>query len=321
VATVLYSPRITWLFLPVTFLLGWWSLERILVRRLDQPHLARPYDSKQLPRLLATVIDLNAALHAVRGHRRKQLVAMLKGDLDFETYEREREARLAKLESLRQQAKLEDRNAEDLVLSFAPHDSAWANGVHGAKWALFFSLPWFFLGSADLFRAPASQTPYPLWSFGDDIVLLALKWVTIGFLLGYFFPYLRGQSGLAKALYLFVSLTLPTLPLAALLNSTANDWQATLFWYLQTLIHCMLLGLFAFDNVVLRQGGQRDWRLLFEVHGLPAIGLSLSTLAVAIGTAITTLLTTQIPGLVGLALRFALPQVDWPSSSGGPGSP
>lgn len=321
IATVLYSPRITWLYIPVTFLLGWSTLEWFLVRKQERSPLTRPYDGKQLPRLIATVIDLGAAMHAVRGHRRKQLAAMLKGEVDFETYEREREARIAKLASLRQQATLEGRNAEDLVLSFGPYDTAWENGLHGAKWALFFAIPWLFLGSADLLRAPVFPTPYPLWDFGDDILLLVLKWVTIGFLLGYFFPYLRGQSGLAKGFKLFLALTLPTLPFAAILNSTISAWQVTFFWYLQTFIHCMLLGLFAFDNVVLRQGGEHDWRLLFEVHGLPALGLSLSTLAVAIGTAVTALITSQIPGLVGLALRFALPQVDWPTSPGGPGGP
>lgn len=54
--------------------------------------------------------------------------------------------------------------------------------------------------------------------------------------------------------------------------------------------------------------GERDWRLLFELHGMPTLGISLSSLAVAIGTALTALLSDQIPNLMGAALRFVLPE-------------
>ena len=36
----------------------------------------------------------------------------------------------------------------------------------------------------------------------------------------------------------------------ALLRSSATAWQASLFWILQVFIHCMLLGLVAFDFTI-----------------------------------------------------------------------
>ncbi|HEX5718625.1 MAG TPA: DUF6185 family protein [Thermoanaerobaculia bacterium] len=313
-AALLFSTRSAWAYIPVTFLLGSLILDRVLVRKPEPdliPDLNRLVSGKR-PSLIDSALDLNAAEQALRGHRRKQLAALLAGEVDFETYDREYEVRATKTAGIRERAKVDGQKATDLALALGPHASSWENGIHGAKYAALFSLPWIVFGFVDLLRSKSSQTPHPLLDLSGDLLLLVLRWVAIGFLLGYFFPCLPGRSGLAKGFFLFLGLTLPSLPMAVIWNASAATWQAALFFYLQTFIHCMLLGLFAFDLTALRHGGQGDWRLLFEIHGLPAVGASVSSIAVAIGAAVTALLNDQISGLVGAALRFALPETPVP---------
>jgi hypothetical protein len=308
-STMLFSPRIYWFYLPVTFLLGWLTLDRVLVRERSEdsiPGLSEILTRKR-PLLFEAILDRNVADQAVRSYRRKKLESLLSGELDFDTYEKEYDARLAKAESIRQRAMEGKQDASDLALALAPHATAWANGIYGALFGALFGLPWIYFGLASLLHNSAVRSPHPLLDLGSDVVLLILRWATAGFLLGYFFPYIRGRSGLTKGFYLFLALTIPTIPLAVIQNTTAEELQPFLFLYLQTFIHCMLLGLFAFDLAALRQAGFRDWRFLFELHGLPALGISLSSLAVAIGAAITTLLSSQLSSLVGAALRVALP--------------
>jgi hypothetical protein len=68
----------------------------------------------------------------------------------------------------------------------------------------------------------------------------------------------------------------------------------------------MLLGLVAFDYWILRKGG-RGWQMLFEVHGLPSLGISISGILAAVGTLVTTLLTK--PELIEMFLDLFAPNV------------
>jgi hypothetical protein len=310
IATVLFNTG-SWLLLPVTFLLGWMSLHLVLVRPAeDWKRMAavRSTVARIRPKLIASVLRVNAAERGYRGFRQQQIKKMEGGDLAFSDYEKSLTAREEEIAGVRRKALSEHGPASEVAFSIPPYSTAWRNGLHGARRALLFAAPWIVLGLAELLRGAAPQTPYPLWWAAYQVTFTLLKWTVYGFLLGYFYPYIRGESGLEKGFYIFLAATLPVLPLAAIYNSSQEGWQAMLFWFLQTFIHCMLLGLFAFDYAILKKSGHRDWRLLFEVHGIPAVGVSISSILLAVGTAVTTLLTTQATGLVGLALRFALPE-------------
>ena len=120
-----------------------------------------------------------------------------------------------------------------------------------------------------------------------------------------------------KGFGLFLATFLPLLPLQVLRNSSPADWQATLFLGAQIFIQCMLLGLLAFDYVTLRQG-RYDWQILFEVHGLTFIGLSVSSILAAVGAAATALLTSQATTLLNAVVNILLGKS---ISGGGPPGP
>ena len=193
--------------------------------------------------------------------------------------------------------------------------ASWLPLAHSASasgWSRPIFMPWIVLGIGEILDRPVFAAGYPFWDIAADITFLVLQWLAYGFFLGYLFPYLRGRNGLEKGLGLFLAATLPALCLAALVRH-GQDWAPLLFWMLQVFIHCSLLGLVAFDLATVRRSGYRDWRLVFEVLGLPRLGVSVSTLLAAIGTALVTLFSDQAGQLVSLALKFVIPQLDLPT--------
>jgi hypothetical protein len=309
-ASLLFTVTAHWLYIPITFLAGWAALS-YFIRPAEYWETIKsffgPVVRKRL-RLLDQVISLNAAEHSYHQYRKVLMEQLSKAEITFRQFEQRIKARKEGLDELSQKSRLNGRSVKDVALSFGPYETAWQNGLHGAKWALLLATPWIILGVADYLKAPMGIQFYAMWAIIRDLLSIVGRWVGIGFVFGYFFPYLRGKDGLQKGLGLFLVVFLPTLPLAAIQNVGATAWQATLFWGLQVFIHCMLLGLVAFDYLTVRKG-YRDWQMLFEVHGIPLVGVSVSTILLAVGTTGIALLQGQATQLVALALKFILPQI------------
>jgi hypothetical protein len=311
-SSLFFSAQSHWLYIPITFLLGWQMLARLFVRPAGEWSSLEPLVQQvveQRSELIDNILTLNAAEREYKGYQEKQREKLVNGEISFWEHKKNLKDRHRQLQRLREGYRIADRPAKDVALAFGPQRGAWENAVHGTKFALLFASPWIALALHDLLTGSPPKGFYPLWYLAYDVMTMVLKWGLYGFFFGYFYPYLRGKNGLQKGLWLFLAVVLPTLPLTAISNSSISDWQATLFWVLQVFIQCILLGLVAFDYVTLQRGGYRDWRLLFEVHDLPSVGISVSSILVAIGAAVTTLLTTQATNLVSLALRFVIPQI------------
>jgi hypothetical protein len=309
-ATLIYTPAGRWLYIPVTFLIGWFLLSKF-VRPAEhwqalQPLFKRVFSERL--ELLDQIVDLGIARSTYRQLRKNLRARLASGEVTFEEYDTQLEKRKGELDELRRSAVVEGQRVKEVALAFGPYQSAWKNGVHGARFALLLASPWIVLFLYDFFSDPLSSQTYPLWEFVVALLRVACQWAVFGFVFGYFYPYLWGRSGLHKGLAFFVISVIPGLPLMAIFNTTSQAWQASLFWSLQVFVLCILLGLIAFDYTILRQG-YYDWQILFEVHGLTSVGISVSSILVAVGAAVTTLMTTQTTSLIALALRFLFPQV------------
>jgi len=308
-AALMFTPTGPWLYIPVTFLLGWFLLSRF-VRPAEYWHELQPLFKRVFSErldLLDQIVDLGTARGAFRNLRKNLRARLASGEVTFEGYDTQLEGRKRELDDLRRSAVVEGRPVKEVALAFGPFQSAWENGVHGAKFALLLAFPWVFLFLRDFFSDAMSSQTYPMWEFALALLRVACQWAVLGFVFGYFYPYLWGKSGLQKGLGLFVIAVTPGLPMMILFNTTIGAWQASLFWALQIFVLCILLGLVAFDYAILRQG-YYDWQIVLEVHGLTSVGVSVSSILVAIGAAVTTLMTSQATSLIALALKFLFPQ-------------
>ncbi|MBN9518558.1 hypothetical protein J0H58_08580 [bacterium] len=319
VAAALFFGTAAWLVVPIPFLLGlgllaWYVRGEEYWKKLE-PLVQKVQTDR--PKLLAEILRLNLAEVATRMRRRKFHEKVAAGESTVIAAEKELADGQQELDKLREQSRVGGRDAREVAFILGPFPTAWANGVHGAWWSAVLALPWVVLYFVKYLSEPiAVNTPYPLWDLFAEPTALLAKWAGFGFVFGYFFPYLRGQSGLAKGLYYCPVLLLPSLVLLALGGSAAATTVLTvtpaaeaagsLFLALQLFAHCVLLGLFAFDYAALRVG-QRDWRMLFDIHGLPSLGVTASTVVAAVVAAVTTVVQTNAVALVTTASTFVVP--------------
>jgi hypothetical protein len=194
-----------------------------------------------------------------------------------------------------------------VVFAFGPDSTAWASGLRGASFGLLPTLPWIIVALWQLVNQPRSTELYPFWVALQGGLATVLSWALIGFLFGYFYPYIRGDSGLAKSAWLFVGVVTPISLVAMTRISSVDEKRALILWIAQVCIQLVTLGLFAFDYATLRRNGFRGWGLVFEVHDLPVVSLSISSFLIALGVAVTTSLQSGAANLIGLALRLILP--------------
>jgi len=308
-SAILFSPRVTWLFIPVNFLLGYGLLLRLTrpasywgtLEPLFEPVVERR------PELLAGIIEVNAVETAYDGYRKTMLGKVASGDLGIEDCRTRIDAYRGEIGKLNDSYSIGGRSYVDIALEFGPHGSAWENAAHGVKWAVAFAIPWIAVTLREWLSDPLSPWANPFLDLFVETALLLAKWAALGFAFGFFYPYILGKNGLRKGLCLFAVVLLSSLPILSISNTSAAEWQASLFWIMQMFVECMLLGLVSFDYMILRLG-RYDWRMLFEVHDLSSIGVTVTSIAAAIGVAVTTLLSSQAASLVATALQLFIPQ-------------
>jgi len=306
-AVIVFNPGQVWRYIPLRFLAGWLLLN-VIVRKIDYWKKIKAYFMPVVINrldLLEKIVNFNAATSAYRSYRKEQKDKLSKGEISIAAYARALDERQLHLENYQETLKIKGRSGKELALAFGPFKSAWMNGKHGVKWAAVFSLPWLIIFMTRFLGGRIGVIPYPLLDFLENLISVVGPWLAMGFLLGYYYPYIRGNNGLQKSLWMAGAVILPSLMTGLIYNATAEAWQATLFWALQVFIHCILLGLIAFDYYTLRQG-YNDWRMLFDVHGLPEISISISSLGAAIIAAIAALVSNQAPGLIGDVVKGLL---------------
>jgi hypothetical protein len=136
-------------------------------------------------------------------------------------------------------------------------------------------------------------------------VNIACRWWLFAFFFGYVFPYIRGNSGIQKAFWAVAPMVAPPLIATALLTpADRSAWFGAGFWGLEMLITAMLLGLVAGDLETLRRAGY-GWRDLVEIHRAGSLSAWASTLAVAIGTTATAILSSSFGAILSEALHYA----------------
>jgi hypothetical protein len=194
------------------------------------------------------------------------------------------------------------------VFNFGPHFDPWRNGVQGAGWAAVLAV-WLLLVYLPVIAARAEQQVIPFILFTAvfvDVLPLLLKWVLLGFFLGYFFPYLRGANGLQKGLALAAAIAVCTVPHDLLNGASLDSLGAMGLDFAQNALLLTLLGLWAFDYQVLRKHGHNFSRLLIA-HNLTFLAGYGTSVVLAIGSALTGLISGRIGPLLEALLNLITP--------------
>lgn len=198
-----------------------------------------------------------------------------------------------------------------VAMSLAPRDSPWDNGILFARYSLWLALPWtlfyFVPRELDLWLR---DSQYPILGPLLALAWYGIQWPALGFFLGYFYPAIRGSNGLWKGLSTAVVYIVPFVSIDLLfwLVGELDTWQRTIVWATQVFITSVLTGFLAGELQMLWQSGY-GWRQMTSIHNFRALAAWGSSVAVALGSAIVTLLTTTIGEVVTSQLMGGGPAV------------
>jgi hypothetical protein len=296
-ASILFNVTARWWYIPATFLLGWLALtwltgntrwEKGGEQTLDEVFAAV---SKKRSEMLKNISLLSTAERTLGLMQKKKRQEIAAGSGDFKSAREAIQAHLDAIADLRTtQVEGIDVDLKNAPLAFGRYEKAWKNGLYGAGWGSLFALPWLAAYLISFMQGTNFARAYGL-SFLAEILSIVTFWAGIGFFMGYFFPYLRGESGLQKGLNLAMVIMLPTLPLHIIHFQTFESWQGFFLWAAQVFVECVLLGLLAFDYASVRESGH-SWESLLEIHGLLSIGIWVSGVLATLAAGTATLISS-----------------------------
>ncbi|MFJ6900564.1 hypothetical protein [Streptomyces hokutonensis] len=255
------------------------------------------------------------SLTASSGAARRQLPGARKHQRDQDGTAQEARNRARRIRTLELIATLDGRSRTHLTPPQpTPQQTAFGSFVSRRPWlrakscalaGAAFGLPWTVLdlvGSADLHPGG----PYPLLIAVGTLLPALLRWAGYGFLFGYFFPLLRGRTGLAKALWLSTAAAGPALLELLLTPASAPVWTRMVVSVLQLVTFALTLGLWA-DRRVLAQYSYH-WSRLADIHNLGSLTAWASTVTAALGAGLAALLLVGAqPFVTGLVQPPSLP--------------
>jgi hypothetical protein len=202
--------------------------------------------------------------------------------------------------------KIKGKSAKQIALGLAPSVSPWQNGWLAARYGFYIGVPWLLLYLWELATSPGTLGEGTLLGFLAEAAWIVLQWAIFGFFFGYYYPYIRGDNGVAKGCCLFVTIVLPPL----LYHVMTVPWSAwpdsgVLLFTLQVLLFSLVLGILAGDLTSLWKA-KLGWPQLVQLQNLRFFVTFASSLAVAGGAAVATwistgatLLTTFMEGITG----------------------
>lgn len=302
--SLFYSSTARWNYIPIEFLVGFILLDKWLLptKRFDKSLFAEIRG--RLPQIIQKIIDFNDAEKTLGSLKKELLNKVGKGELTHRQYLQKLKGQSKAVGDLQKDLTIEGHFAKRIVLAFGPTDSARENGKRCALYSLLFSAPWTVLFLRNIVRSQAFGGSYLIIDVLSDVTFFLLTWVSYGFIFGYFYPYIKGNNGIQKAVSLFLTIVIPSLAWTALARPLdAASWYLFGFWVLQIFVHTMLLGLVAGDYETLRRAGFR-WKHLLEIHRVGALSAWASSVFIAIGAAASALISSGAAQLIASVVKF-----------------
>jgi hypothetical protein len=181
---------------------------------------------------------------------------------------------------------------------------------HRARWSALaaagMGAPWIILALAGAASEVSGLEEYSLLAILGVVAPLIFRWIGYGFLFGYFFPLLRGQTGLAKGGWFFIAIAAPT-AIDALAHPASAQISTLLLSLAQDFAFALTLGLLM-DREVLIRHNLTSARLA-DVHDLGSVTAWASSIAVALAAGVATIIVAGLqPFVIGIIQPPDVPQ-------------
>jgi len=137
-------------------------------------------------------------------------------------------------------------------------------------------------------------------SYVVTIVWNLTMWTVVGLFFGFFYPWIRGRSGVAKGLALALVVFAPTL-VNDFINYEPGDWRSVAVYGLQVFVVALPLGVVVGDLPLLEPLGL-GWRYLGDLYNARFAALWTSSLVLALGGIVGTAATAGLSELAKAVL-------------------
>ncbi len=206
--------------------------------------------------------------------------------------------------------------AKNTVLSIGPSTDDWMNGKWCAKWGARLIAP-FLVVYLLLFLLRSTTISASTFGFLfalSQVVTFVADWLIAAFFFGYYFRYIRGDSGLEKGLRTACAVIICLLPTWVTHISSKTDLVGVFFRAGQTFLFFTLLGMGAFDYRTFRKAlrDQFRWKTFARFGDMPSFTAVLSVLVTSVGVGLTTVVTGQFKVLLTNLINAAFHQAPGP---------
>jgi len=300
VALQLFYWNDTWLYLPVTAIAGIFLIRRLMMPRTLVSTAPGGSDAESLARKAAADwrhADFVAAQQQALAANGAEALrdSLLKGK------NREFERRLARLAEAQDDlaAKLSayQRAARTAGTGAFSHLGAALDPGAAAAGAITGAIAGIVPAAITMLTIspPSAGGSYPILGFFGSTAWYLFSWAGLGWFIGYFLPLIRGDSGVGKALWIFVVGAAASIPDSLVWNDAGN-WAATMINDLEFLVFLVLTTVIVCDLRTLWQAGLRpaDW---IRVHNWRFAATWSAALIAAVGTIAITFATTTVTDL------------------------
>jgi hypothetical protein len=313
--TYYYSPwavtTYTWLYLPVTPLLGLMILAWVLpARQATASRTGSPVEAirltlrawrnaefadSQRQQLLGNADDLRKSLLETGAQAEPQA----DGRRTYET--------LAHAQNVLSEERDDSRRSAREHLRAPDPAAARRGAVAGALLGLVPAVVLFLVT-----RPVPDWSGYPVLDFLGFTGWILFIWPALGWAMGYFLPFIRGRNGINKALCLYVTVG-ASLPMN-LLWLDGHEWKITAIYYLELFAFLVIIGVTIGDLLALFSAGMSPLAWI-QVHNWRFLVTWSTAVLAAIGTVAVTFLSTAATDLGQQATTAVIGQTAPGSSS------
>lgn len=313
------SPTTHLFMIPVPFLISLFLFKRFLIHNFDKCSDLDEVNNEVItdrPRLIGNVLSYETAQH-LQAHIEKLRDKVTSGDMTLQEFE-DRKSEIEKYAADKERASthVNGIHAKVTVLGIGPHVEDWENGRWALKWAAALIAPFLVVYLLLLLLRPGNFSGSVFgFMFGfNQLLFFVADWLLSAFFFGYFFRYIRGNSGLEKGLRTALVLIICLAPTWLTGISNKTELLGVLFGAAQTFLFFTLLGMAAFDYATFR-GALRDqfrWRTFARFGNMPSFVGVMSVLITSIGVGLTSVITGQFTDLLTTLLSALFQQVPGP---------
>lgn len=296
--------------IPLPFFLALWVFPRYVI---EDPLKCNDIDSvrndlygKRKEKLKAVIRPQSTRLEESLEQLERNVLSGAVTSVEYEKLKNQMENDLSRI---RNETTLGNNlEVQEVVIGIGIRKTNWENGKWAASRGALLAVPFACLYLWELLqRSTGSSQPYLLLDLVISLTTFLAYWTVCAFFFGYFFAYLRGNSGLRKGLAVSTSIILCLLLVWGLSLTSA---YALVLRIGQTFLFFTLLGVWSdYRSFRDSMGSEFSWKQFAQFEYIPSLAAFGSMVLASFSTAVNSVMQDQYQSVVKQLVGMVVQQV------------